>query len=187
MCALANSSSYFLKCTPPRRCISQKQISQKCAHTQCVPLPNRPTQVTESSSWVSGFHPPQIHKGGAGNWGKLRECAVGFNQTLSESLFEDRNGKFTIVSRANSNPQVFRLNLLNFLNAAPHHAPMLRLATIYKVSHALNFLVKQILFSFSFLFFSLQGGVVWIVVRSPLGEYSGSNFFEMAKLSTRGR
>ena len=119
--------------------------------------------------------------------GGFKECAVGFNQTLSESLFEDRNGKFTIVSRANSNPQVFRLNLLNFLNAAPYRAPMLPLAIIYKVSHALNFLVKQILFSFSFLFFSLQGGVVWIVVRSPLGEYSGSNFFEMAKLSTRGR
>ena len=121
--------------------------------------------------------------------GGFKECAVGFNQTLSESLFEDRNGKFTIVSRANSNPQVFRLNLLNFLNAAPYRAPMLPLAIIYKVSHALNFLVKKILFPqfFNFLFFSLQGGVVWIVVRSPLGEYSGSNFFEMAKLSTRGR
>ena len=63
-------------------------------------------------------------------------------------------GKFTM---ANSNPQVFRLNLLNFLNAAPLHAPMLPLAIIYKVSHhqppnfkILSHFLICVVFSFDF-------------------------------------
>ena len=67
----------------------------------------------------------------------IRSAAAGVSHCL-----RTEHGKFTM---ANSNPQVFRLNLLNFLNAAPYRAPMLPLAIIYKVSHALNFLVKQIL------------------------------------------
>ena len=67
----------------------------------------------ESSGRVSGFHSRQIHRVGAGKRGKriggyeagLRiECAVGFNQGWSESLFEDSMGSSQWLG-ANSNPR----------------------------------------------------------------------------------
>ena len=114
----------------------QVKSVEMCGRTMCALCQQSHSlsaQVTESSSRVSGFQRPQIHKVGAGNGGKRREGVWGFNQGWSESLFEDSMGSSQWLG-ANSNPQVFRLNLLNFLNAAPFHAPMLQLAIIYKVS-----------------------------------------------------
>ena len=112
---------------------------QKCEHWKLAPYANSPTH------WVlkSRRAPAECLVSSVGKYTKWavgmeesEERGVwGFNQGSSESLFEDSMGSSQWLG-ANSNPQVFRLNLLNFLNAAPHHAPMLRLATIYKVSHA---------------------------------------------------
>ena len=82
---------------------------------------------------------------------------------------------------ANSNPQVFRLNLLNFLNAAPFHAPMLQLAIIYKVSDGSPLPPKTNSvpsFSPALSFF---GPVTF------QGIYSGYSFFDLANLSMRAR
>ena len=111
---------------------------QKCEHWKLAACANSPTHwvlksrrapaeclvssVGKYTKWAVGMEESEER----GNWG--------FNQGSSESLFEDSMGSSQWLG-ANSNPQVFRLNLLNFLNAAPFHAPMLQLAIIYKVSH----------------------------------------------------
>ena len=157
----------------------QVKSVEMCGRTMCALCQQSHSlsaQVTESSSRVSGFHCPQIHKVGAGNGGKRREGVWGFNQGWSESLFEDSMGSSQWLG-ANSNPQVFRLNLLNFLNAAPFHAPMLQLAIIYKVSDGSPLPPKTNSvpsFSPALSFF---GPVTF------QGIYSGYSFFDLANLS----
>ena len=142
-------------------------------------------QVTERFSWVSGFHPRQIHKVGAGNWGKRR---VGFNQRgelakVSHCL-RTEHGKFTM---ANSNPQVFRLNLLNFLNAAPRpcsNAPTrhnLQSQPRSPLPPKTNFHPHS-----KFTFDFSQAEASWYS-SFTIQKYSGYSIFEMANLGMRAR